>query len=1249
MSWNVGGSMRHLHSDVRLLRYLARHDLVGLVHTGSDRADTPMGDMECVHVAQRPVGTASGGVAVFASRAFKPRVSFVREHAMLGIVWVRVDLPAGAEGDPTFVAVCYLPPAGSPFYRGGHGHTMQEHWEALNADVAELSPRGSVMIMGDLNAHTAEEPDICGLVDDGAHTGVAPSAAAVELRAMQASMPQRRSSDARRAVGPMGRQLLTICQQHSMVILNGRLPGDTPGEYTFRQRGVGGGRGARAELGCSVVDYLVASPRLAFARTGAVLPGCSMRIPRACFDRPGSGSYDHAPVSGMIRWYVRRTAAPRAPAPQDGEPLARWKWRPELERHYVPLLNSASVQGAWQEVRDDSDASSAVDAVMRGLEAAVAGLHALCGRVIVRGGGNGPPRHRPVNGWYDGECAGARRTLRAAEREHGAGSPQASAARRCYKRQVDAAKGRHERKASHALQGSLYSDPKAFWRSVQTARGAPPPGGVDEWTRYFASLFRSNHQGRYHANDFEAHCAHHAPLFPSASLGALAAAEGLNAPFTESELQAGIAELASHKSAGPDGMVAEFIRHAAVDRVGLEGKSVRFYMMGPVLTRAFNCILRGSYPSGRWGVSALVPVPKAKGQRDCKDDYRGIAVSPVLAKLFSLVFLRRLDRWAEEGGWRAVGQAGFRARRGTPDNCFVLRHVVDAAKARRAPVYAAFIDFSKAYDRVDRRLLWRCLQGMGVHGAALGVLQGMYADVRLRVRVGQALGASFESDVGVRQGDPLSPLLFGLFIDRLEGWLAERCPGLGARLAGRVLQALFYADDVVLLADSPGELQALLDALHLFCGANDMTVNMGKSKVVVFHPEHAAGGAGGRAGGEPTFTLGGSPVSIRTSYTYLGLDFGGDNRPGALGARGRGGRDGWAAAALADRVVRGRKVMFALLGQCCKTGVRNVNLQLHLFDSLVRSVLCFGCEVWGPDAAAAGCASGDFTGAGGRAEVEVHLPFLRRCLGVSRSTTVCAMLRELNREPLAMFWMRMAAQLWNRALEREGGDWLRLALEENVRVALGDGGEGARRTLWSHHFLKGLRALGISPAPAGGVLQKVDLGVLRRGMQERWERVEWDTVSSLGHDQPWSRAPCSVRAAPNDFRRGFKKLVYQRWFGPEAWARRESWTFHLHGAEQIKAVARFRLGDHWLGIQRQRFEGVPRSDRRCPRCPGCVEDEMHVFECPLYEGARGRLAAAFEPSDAWMRAATWPKTEGGWRALGDFLVACKRTREEAAD
>ncbi len=57
------------------------------------------------------------------------------------------------------------------------------------------------------------------------------------------------------------------------------------------------------------------------------------------------------------------------------------------------------------------------------------------------------------------------------------------------------------------------------------------------------------------------------------------------------------------------------------------------------------------------------------------------------------------------------------------------------ARAAQAPP-----GFSKAYDTVDRRLLWRCLEGMGVHGPALQVLQNMYEDVQLRVRVGGAWG-----------------------------------------------------------------------------------------------------------------------------------------------------------------------------------------------------------------------------------------------------------------------------------------------------------------------------------------------------------------------------------------------------------------------------------------------------------------------------------------------------------------------------
>ena len=76
-------------------------------------------------------------------------------------------------------------------------------------------------------------------------------------------------------------------------------------------------------------------------------------------------------------------------------------------------------------------------------------------------------------------------------------------------------------------------------------------------------------------------------------------------------------------------------------------------------------------------------------------------------------------------------------------------------------MYAVFIDFRKAYDSVDRGTLWECLSRLGVHGCMLRTLKEMYHEVRLRVRVGDELGEEFESKrgPGVKQGDPLSPLL----------------------------------------------------------------------------------------------------------------------------------------------------------------------------------------------------------------------------------------------------------------------------------------------------------------------------------------------------------------------------------------------------------------------------------------------------------------------------------------------------------
>ena len=85
-------------------------------------------------------------------------------------------------------------------------------------------------------------------------------------------------------------------------------------------------------------------------------------------------------------------------------------------------------------------------------------------------------------------------------------------------------------------------------------------------------------------------------------------------------------------------MVAEWLTQAVVHT--REGAlRTKAFVLAPALVTAFDAILRGGYPTDIWGVSALVPVPKPKGRPDVKDDYRGIAVGSVLAKLYALVVL----------------------------------------------------------------------------------------------------------------------------------------------------------------------------------------------------------------------------------------------------------------------------------------------------------------------------------------------------------------------------------------------------------------------------------------------------------------------------------------------------------------------------------------------------------------------------------------------------------------------------------
>ena len=106
----------------------------------------------------------------------------------------------------------------------------------------------------------------------------------------------------------------------------------------------------------------------------------------------------------------------------------------------------------------------------------------------------------------------------------------------------------------------------------------------------------------------------------------------------------------------------------------------------------------------------------------------------------------RLDAYCEAHGIRAVGQAGFRKGRGCSDHVFVLKRLIDSARAHGSSgrLFACFVDFKKAYDLVRRDLLMKCLADIGLRGEMLTAICSMYWKPSLVTAVGRDRGQPFE-------------------------------------------------------------------------------------------------------------------------------------------------------------------------------------------------------------------------------------------------------------------------------------------------------------------------------------------------------------------------------------------------------------------------------------------------------------------------------------------------------------------------
>jgi hypothetical protein len=125
------------------------------------------------------------------------------------------------------------------------------------------------------------------------------------------------------------------------------------------------------------------------------------------------------------------------------------------------------------------------------------------------------------------------------------------------------------------------------------------------------------------------------------------------------------------------------------------------------------------------------------------------------------------------------------------------------------------------------------MEELGVLMHLRAVVHRLYEEVKVEIKTSVGISESFRSDIRVKQGCPLSPTLFGLYIDKLEEWLNLQDDG-DALLGEFVIRLLLYADDLILIAKFALGLQEHLILLEHFSRTVEMQVNTSKMKVVVF-------------------------------------------------------------------------------------------------------------------------------------------------------------------------------------------------------------------------------------------------------------------------------------------------------------------------------------------------------------------------------------------------------------------------------
>jgi len=467
------------------------------------------------------------------------------------------------------------------------------------------------------------------------------------------------------------------------------------------------------------------------------------------------------------------------------------------------------------------------------------------------------------------------------------------------------------------------------------------------------------------------------------------------------------------------------------------------------------------------------------------------------------------------------------------------------------------VDYRKAFDSVQRNLLWDKLLNLNINGKVLNVLKDMYVKAKSCVKTSNGLSDFFVCNVGLRQGENLSPILFSIFLNDLNDFLKGNIEGLRLPVttARNMTQCevetfthlflLMYADDTILLAETAKDMQKAINYLQHYCNIFGLSINTQKTKVLIF--------SRGKIRNVPAFTYEENIIEVVWEYKYLGVLFNFNNS---------------FKKAQKLQFCSANRAMFTLLKKCRQLELP-IDIQIELFDKCVQPILIYGSEIWALETLEL-CD-------------RLQLRFLKILLNLRTSTPNCIVLGEVGKFPVSIeakcrmlcFWYRLCLDI-QKDSKKLSAKLLKLYYDlhsSNVQLP------------WLKSVETILNNLGLSYIFQYQGRTNYSITAFRSLIKQRL------------HDQfiqSWRQTinESSICASYKLFKHNF---VF------------ENYLLLLANVNR-KVLTNFRSGNQKLPVHKQRHLGIPRDQRICNKCPiNDIGDEFHyLFTCSYHPIAEKR-------------------------------------------